>query len=100
MLRSFLCLDCHELAIANGDKTCCETRVGLDESDERRHLVRVRSGVVHHEQTARAKTSFYTRPPRGILGALGIEEYEIEGGIRRVFEHSTRVVLNGLNKQA
>jgi hypothetical protein len=65
-----------------------------------RHLLRMRSGVIDHQETARPKDSYYIRPPTSIFSALRIKEFEVKGRIRRAFEHATGVSVHNVMKEA
>src|SRR5919197_2423797 len=59
-------LDGEKLAVTYGDETRREIGVGFDESDERGHLLRVRRGVINHEQSSRPQHALQVWPPARI----------------------------------
>src|SRR5688500_4993026 len=56
-------LDGEKLPISHGDETRGEISVVFDESDERSHLLWVRSGVIDNQQPASPKYALQVGPP-------------------------------------
>src|SRR5215217_5389281 len=80
-----------QLALADADGRRGQPRILLDEDAERFDLLGMRQGVVGDEHAAGPQDAGRVRPPRRVLGALGVEEQQVDRSVGEVGESRTPV---------
>ena len=81
-----------QLALADPDRGRGQRPVALDQLAQRRDLLRVRGGVVGHQHPAGAQHPRRVRPPRRVLGALGVEEQQVDLAVAEAGQRGAAVL--------